>query len=82
MRFEKEKLMEKNLSALSAIALIENVETTDLKEITRDSLSDLILLMAHDGLQHVLGSPVPNSHALNQDTGVSLRIQRILDSQA
>lgn len=85
MRFSKKKLMKKSLSALQAVAFIEGIDITGLSEITQESVAEVIVLMASDVYPHSgpppsVGPP-PITQAPNQDTGVSLRIQRIRDSQ-
>lgn len=84
MRFNKKKLMEKRIPALQAIAFIEGIDTSGLAEISRDSLSDIILLMAGDVYPHTGPPPNlgPGFQAPNQDpvSNVSVRVQRIRDS--
>lgn len=82
MRFNKKKLMEKRVSALMAIVHIEGIDVTGLAEVTQDSLSDVIMLMAGDVRSHsgsLSSNPGPGPPAPNQDPtpGASPRILRI-----
>ena len=78
MRFIKKKLMEKPISALMALCLIEGIDTIGI-ERTRDDLSNLILLMA--GQTYPEGGVRPGDTPLftapDQDSGVSARVRRI-----